>query len=120
MAVRMMPDLVLNLPHHILSVVGIYLIDQPLSNKVCKFLFVSISVIKGILMKHTRRRRHLRPRPTRSQVNHQIEHVRSNMQLFQLEWLMEAQRPSPSQPRLRFLHDTIVAMRDEIASLENL
>ncbi len=69
-------------------------------------------------MKQNRRRRHLRPRPTRSQINQQIRHVQSNLQLFQLEWLLEAGLPQPRLPRLRFLRDAIVAMKDEIVSLE--
>jgi ubiquinone biosynthesis protein UbiJ len=71
-------------------------------------------------MKNNRRRRHLRPRPTRSQVHHQIQHVISNMRLFQAEWILEVQQPQPNQFRLRFLHDAIVAMRDEIAALEEI
>ena len=71
-------------------------------------------------MKQTRRRRHLRPRPTRSQINHQIQRVRSTLQMFQVEWLMESQKDQPSLPRLHFLHDAVVQMRDEISSLESL
>jgi len=71
-------------------------------------------------MKHTRRRRHLRPTPTRSQINHQIRRVRSAMQLFQVEWLLEAKNEQPCLPRLRFLHDSIVQMQDEISSQEQL
>ena len=69
-------------------------------------------------MKHTRRRRHLRPAPSRAQVRQQIGRVQSTMQLFQIEWLAEAHQSQPSLPRLRFLHDTIALMRDEVASLE--
>lgn len=71
-------------------------------------------------MKQTRRRRHLRPRPTRSQINHQVTRVRSTLQMFQLEWLLEASQTQPRLPRLRFLHGAIVQMRDEISSLESL
>ena len=71
-------------------------------------------------MKQNRRRRHLRPRPSRAQINQRIQHVSSNMQLFQLEWILEAQQLQPRQGRLRFLHDAIVAMRDELASLEEM
>jgi hypothetical protein len=71
-------------------------------------------------MKQTRRRRHLRPRPTRPQVNQQIRRVRTTLQAFQLEWLLEAQRPERNLGRLRFLHDAIMRMRDEISSLESL
>jgi hypothetical protein len=70
-------------------------------------------------MKQNRRRRHLRPRPTRSQINQQIQRVRSTMQLFQVEWLAEAQRPAPSQARLQFLYDSILQMKDEMCSLES-
>ena len=38
-------------------------------------------------MKQNRRRRHLRPFPTRSQVNQQIQRVRSALQAFQLEYV---------------------------------
>ena len=69
-------------------------------------------------MKQTRRRCHLRPRPTRSQVNQQIQRVRSALQAFQLEWLLEAQRPEHNLGRLRFLHDAILAMKDELETLE--
>jgi hypothetical protein len=69
-------------------------------------------------MKQTRRRRHLRPRPTRSQVNQQMGRVRSTLQLFQLEWLVEASKSQPSLSRLRFLHDSILTMKDELEALE--
>jgi hypothetical protein len=51
-------------------------------------------------------------------INQQIQHVRSTLQTFQLEWILEAQRPECNLGRLRFLHDAIVQMRDEISSLE--
>lgn len=69
-------------------------------------------------MKQNRRRRHLRPRPTRSMVNQQIQRVRAALQAFQLEWILEAQRPERDLGRLRLLHDAIVQMREEIFSLE--
>ena len=71
-------------------------------------------------MKQARRRRHLRPRPTRSQLNQQIARMQSALRLFQVEWLLESQRPAPCYQRLRFLHDRIVEMRDEISSMEEL
>ena len=67
-----------------------------------------------------RRRRPLRPRPTRSQLNQQIARMQSALRLFQVEWLLESQRPAPCYQRLRFLHDRIVEMRDEISSMEEL
>jgi hypothetical protein len=69
-------------------------------------------------MKQNRRRRHLRPRPTRSQVNQQIEHVRSAIQLFQLEALLEAHKSEPAPGRLRFLDAAVGKMKDEVLSLE--
>ena len=69
-------------------------------------------------MKHTRRRRHLRPRPSRSQIRQQMGRVCSAMQMFRLEWLLEARRPQPNQERLHLLHRSIVLMQDEISSLE--
>lgn len=71
-------------------------------------------------MKQDRRRRHLRPRPTRSQLNQTITRMQSALRLFQVEWLLESQRPAPCYQRLRFLHDRIVEMRDEISSLEEI
>ena len=69
-------------------------------------------------MKQNRRRRHLRPRPSRSQVNQQVERVRSAIQLFQMEALLEAQKMQPSLPRLRFLNEAVGQMKDEVLSLE--
>ena len=71
-------------------------------------------------MKQRRRRLHLRPRPTRSQINQTITRMQSALRLFQVEWLLESQRPAPCYQRLRFLHDRIVEMRDEISSMEEL
>jgi hypothetical protein len=69
-------------------------------------------------MKQNRRRRHLRPRPTRSQINQQIRHLRLVLNLFRAEWLMEAQQEQPRLAHLRFLHDRIVEINDEISLLE--
>ncbi len=71
-------------------------------------------------MKQTRRRRHLRPCPTRHQINQAMARIQSLVQMFQLEWVLESQRPAPCHQRLRFLHDRIVEMRDEICALEDL
>ncbi len=54
-------------------------------------------------MKQNRRRRHLRPRPTRSQVNQELQRARSAIQLFQLEWVLEARKARPSLARLQLL-----------------
>ncbi len=69
-------------------------------------------------MKQNRRRRHLRPRPTRSQINQQISRVRSAIQLFQMEALLEASKAQPSLPRLQFLDAAVGRMKDEILALE--
>lgn len=69
-------------------------------------------------MKQNRLRRHLRPRPSRSQINHQIGHVRSAIQTFQLEWVLEAQKPQPNVARLQFLHRMIDLAKDEVVALE--
>lgn len=71
-------------------------------------------------MKQNRRRRHLRPRPSRHQINQAMARMQSLIQMFQLEWVLESQRPAPCHQRLRFLHDRIVEMRDEICALEEL
>ena len=69
-------------------------------------------------MKQNRRRRHLRPRPTRSQVTQQLQRARSAIQIFQLEWILEARKTQPSLGRLQLLHDAIGQMKDEVLSLE--
>ncbi|MGD0976513.1 MAG: hypothetical protein ABR866_20705 [Candidatus Korobacteraceae bacterium] len=50
----------------------------------------------------------------------QIGRVRGAMQLFQIEWLLETQQEQSNSARLRFLHDAIDAMRDELSELEQL
>jgi hypothetical protein len=71
-------------------------------------------------MKQNRRRCHLRPRPTRSQVNQQIERVRSAIQLFQMEALLEAHKPEPTLGRLHFLDEAVGQMKDEVLLLEQI
>jgi hypothetical protein len=71
-------------------------------------------------MKQRRRRRHLRPRPTRSQINHQLRRARSVIQLFQMEALLEAGKPQASLGRLRFLDAAVGQMKDEVLSLEHI
>lgn len=71
-------------------------------------------------MKITRRRRHLRPRPSRAQLHQQMARIRSAVQLFQLETLLEAQKPEPDLPRLRFLSHMTRLMRDEVGSLGSI
>jgi hypothetical protein len=69
-------------------------------------------------MKQNRRRCHLRPRPTRAQINAQIGHLCTLRNLLRLEWLIEAQQEQPQQLHLRLLHDRIVEIGDEIADWE--
>jgi hypothetical protein len=69
-------------------------------------------------MKHTRRRRHLRPRPTRCQVNQEINWARSWYQLLQLESVLELGRPTPDLPRLRWLQQQLLTCEDVISTLE--
>jgi len=71
-------------------------------------------------MKQQRRRRHLRPRPCRSQIRQQLNHIRSTMQLFQIEGLLEAHKSEPSLPRLQLLDHMLGLMQQEAASLENI
>jgi len=71
-------------------------------------------------MKQTRRRRHLRPRPTRSMINQQIQRVRSAIQLFQVEALLEIHKEQPDLGRLRFLDTAVGLMKDEVLSLEQI
>lgn len=69
-------------------------------------------------MKYARRRRHLRPRPTRSQVNHELNRARSWYQLLKIETALELGRPAPDLPRLRWLHNQVLACEDVISTLE--
>jgi hypothetical protein len=50
--------------------------------------------------------------------NQQTQRVRSVLQAFQLEWVLEAQRSERNLGRLRFLHVAILAMKDELEALE--
>ncbi len=69
-------------------------------------------------MKFNRRRRHLRPRPARAQLLQQIRHLRHRLQLFQLEWLLEAGRPDRNPLHLRLLRQGILECQEEIGTLE--
>jgi hypothetical protein len=69
-------------------------------------------------MKINRRRRHLRPCPSRAQVHQQLNQLRQGLQLFRAEWLLEVQQEQPRPAHLRFIHDRIVDIRDAISSLE--
>ena len=69
-------------------------------------------------MKNTRRRRHLRPRPSRAQINQQLNRTRRLLNLFRAEWLLEAQQDEPQPAHLHFVHDRIVEINHAIAHLE--
>ena len=69
-------------------------------------------------MKFCRRRRHLRPCPSRAQLNQQLNRTRRLLNLFRTEWLLEAQQDQPRPAHLRFAHDRVVEINDEIARLE--
>ena len=74
--------------------------------------------LRRCLLKNTRRRRHLRPRPSRSQINQQIRRARSLLNLFRTEWLLEIQQEQPRPAHLRFLHDRFGEINYELAWLE--
>ena len=69
-------------------------------------------------MKYCRRRRHLRPRLSRAQINQQLSQTRRLLNLFRTEWLLEARQEQPRPAHLRLVHDRVVEINDEIASLE--
>ena len=69
-------------------------------------------------MKINRRRRHLRPSPSRRQIRQQIDRLRRQLQLFQTEWLLESLREDRNLTHLRRLHDRIVGCRDAIDAWE--
>ena len=69
-------------------------------------------------MKYTRRRRHLRPRPSRAQIRQHINRLRRQIQLLRTEWILEVAREDRNYLHLRRLHDRIVAGQDEIDAWE--
>ncbi len=69
-------------------------------------------------MKITRRRRHLRPSPSRRQIRQHIHRLRRQLQLFQVEWLLEAAREDRNLIHLKALHAHIVESQDLIDGLE--
>ena len=72
-------------------------------------------------MKHAiRRRRPLRPCPTRHQINQELRRARRLLKLFRAEWLLEAQQEQLRPAHLHFVHDRVVDINHEIARLERL
>ncbi|HLH55025.1 MAG TPA: hypothetical protein VKY92_15555 [Verrucomicrobiae bacterium] len=69
-------------------------------------------------MKHTlRRRRALRPRPTRHQINQEIRRARRLQELFRLEQALELGRPKPDAAHLRYVQDQLAALEDNLIAL---
>lgn len=69
-------------------------------------------------MKQTRRRRHLRPRPTRSQIHNAIQQLQRTLNLVRVEAVLELGRPAPCAERLRWLERRAVECQDGIAMME--
>ena len=69
-------------------------------------------------MKQNRRRRHLRPRPTRCQIRQELSRARSWYQLLKIEAALELGRPAPDLSRLRWLHTQVLAGENVISTLE--
>lgn len=65
----------------------------------------------------TRRRRALRPRPTRHQVNQEIRRARRLQELFRVEQALELRRPEPDVAHLRFIQDQLAALEESVISL---
>ena len=69
-------------------------------------------------MKHSiRRRRALRPRPTRHQVNQEIRRARRLQELFRVEQALELRRPEPDVVHLRYIQNQLAALEDSVVSL---
>ena len=68
-------------------------------------------------MKYARRRRHLRPRPSRAQIHQQLNRTRRRKPV-RAEWLLEAQQEQPRPAHLRFVHDRVAEINHAIGHLE--
>lgn len=69
-------------------------------------------------MKHTRRRRHLRPRPTRSQIHNNIRQYHGALEALRVEAAFELRRPEPSAARLAWMQERANFLLDLIAAEE--
>ena len=70
-------------------------------------------------MKHSlRRRRALRPRPTRHQINQEIRRARRLHELFRIEGALELGRSHPDVAHLSFVQQQIASLQDAISTLE--
>ncbi len=70
-------------------------------------------------MKYFRRRRHLRPCPTRSQIRHTIGQLRSTLNLVRVEAALELNRPAPCASHMRWLERRALECQDAIAAVES-
>jgi len=70
-------------------------------------------------MKISRRRRHLRPCASRAQVRQNIDRLRGQLQLFQVEWFLELARQDRDLTHLRRLNDHILDRRDSLEFWES-
>jgi len=70
-------------------------------------------------MKHTfRRRRALRPRPTRHQINQEIGRAHRMHKLFRIEQALELGRLQPDMAHLRYVQQQLAALEDAVMALE--
>ena len=71
-------------------------------------------------MKHSiRRRRALRPRPTRHQVNQEIGRAHRLHQMFEIERVLELSKAQPDVAHLRYIQEQIAALEDVVMTLES-
>lgn len=69
-------------------------------------------------MKHSiRRRRALRPRPSRHQINQEIRRARRLQELFRIEQTLELARPQPDSAHLRYIREQLAALEDSVIAL---
>lgn len=70
-------------------------------------------------MKHTiRRRRALRPRPTRHQINQEISRARRMHELFRIEQAIELSKAQPDIAHLRYVQEQLATLEDVVMTLE--
>ena len=70
-------------------------------------------------MKNLRRRRHLRPRPTRSQINHTVRQLQRTLNLVRIEAALELSRPAPCAAHMQWLERRALECQDAIAAVES-
>jgi hypothetical protein len=69
-------------------------------------------------MKQNRRRRHFRPRPSRSQINHGLQQLERTLNLLRVEAALELRRPEPSIEHLRCLEHRVLECQEAMSYLE--